>query len=122
MKILTSLWCLPRFLLLPLLLAQNAFAASPAPTPPAIPVATVATADLPPSGTAADTPTPPYGTPVPSQLLNVSTRLKVGTEDNVLIDGFIITGNGTKKVVVRGLGPSLALGGSTGPLLGRPRR
>ncbi len=120
MKILTSLWCLPRFLLLPLLLAQNAFAASPAPTPPAIPVATVATADLPPSGTAADTPTPPYGTPVPSQLLNVSTRLKVGTEDNVLIDGFIITGNGTKKVVVRGLGPSLALGGSTGPLLADP--
>jgi hypothetical protein len=39
--------------------------------------------------------------------LNISTRLKVQTEDNVLIAGFIITGNASKKVIVRGIGPSL---------------
>jgi hypothetical protein len=39
--------------------------------------------------------------------LNISTRLKVQTEDNVLIAGFIITGNAPKKVIVRGIGPSL---------------
>ena len=44
----------------------------------------------------------------PSQLLNISTRLKVGTGDNVLIGGFIITGNNPKQVVLRAIGPSLA--------------
>jgi hypothetical protein len=43
----------------------------------------------------------------PAQLLNISTRLKVKTEDNILIGGFIITGNASKKVIVRGIGPSL---------------
>ena len=50
------------------------------------------------------TPTP---TPSPAQLLNISTRLKVQTGDNVLIGGFIITGNAPKRVIVRGIGPSL---------------
>jgi hypothetical protein len=40
--------------------------------------------------------------------LNIATRLKVQTGDNVLIAGFIITGNAPKKVIVRGIGPSLA--------------
>jgi len=39
---------------------------------------------------------------------NLSTRLKVGTGDNVLIGGFIVTGSANEQVVVRGLGPSLA--------------
>ena len=39
---------------------------------------------------------------------NLSTRLKVGTGDNVLIGGFIVTGSDNEQVVVRGLGPSLA--------------
>jgi hypothetical protein len=43
----------------------------------------------------------------PAQLLNISTRLKVQTGDNVSIAGFIITGNAAKKVIVRGIGPSL---------------
>lgn len=43
-----------------------------------------------------------------SQLLNVSTRLRVLTGDNVLIGGFIITGTDPKKVIVRGIGPSLS--------------
>src|SRR5688572_21652663 len=40
-------------------------------------------------------------------LANISTRLAVGTADNVLIVGFIITGTQQKKVIVRGLGPLL---------------
>jgi hypothetical protein len=39
--------------------------------------------------------------------LNISTRLRVETGDRVAIGGFIITGNGPKKVAIRGLGPSL---------------
>jgi hypothetical protein len=42
------------------------------------------------------------------QLLNISTRLKVDTGDNVLIGGFIITGSDPKKVIIRGIGPSLS--------------
>jgi hypothetical protein len=43
--------------------------------------------------------------------LNISTRLRVETGNNVLIGGFIITGNAPKTVAVRGIGPSLtALG------------
>jgi hypothetical protein len=43
----------------------------------------------------------------PAQLLNISTRLNVQTGDNVAIGGFIITGNASKKVMARGIGPSL---------------
>jgi hypothetical protein len=39
--------------------------------------------------------------------LNISTRNKVGTGDNALIGGFIITGSAPKKVIVRAIGPSL---------------
>ena len=41
------------------------------------------------------------------RLANISTRLAVGTGSNVLIAGFIITGSQPKKVIIRGLGPSL---------------
>jgi uncharacterized delta-60 repeat protein len=50
------------------------------------------------------------GDPVPSRLLNISTRLKVLQGDNVLIGGFIVTGTETKKVLIRALGPSLPVG------------
>jgi hypothetical protein len=45
---------------------------------------------------------------------NISTRLPVGTGDNLLITGFIITGPGgsTKRVLVRGIGPSTTLPGA----------
>ncbi|MEY2509691.1 MAG: hypothetical protein QOE26_454 [Verrucomicrobiota bacterium] len=50
-----------------------------------------------------------YGPVSPSaQLLNVATRLKVLSGDNVLIGGFIITGTAPKKVIILGVGPSLA--------------
>lgn len=48
------------------------------------------------------------GASPPSQLLNISTRLRVQTGENVLIGGFIITGTDPKKVIIRGIGPSLA--------------
>jgi hypothetical protein len=40
---------------------------------------------------------------------NISTRLSVGTGDNVLIGGFIVTGTQSKQVIVRGIGPSIPL-------------
>ena len=43
-----------------------------------------------------------------AQALNISTRLRVETGNNVLIGGFIITGNAPKNAAVRGIGPSLA--------------
>ena len=43
----------------------------------------------------------------PSQLLNISTRMRVLTGDQVLIAGFIITGTDPKTVIIRGIGPSL---------------
>ncbi len=49
-------------------------------------------------------------------LLNISTRLDVQTGDNVLIGGFIITGTLPKKVIVRGIGPSLGTAGVSGAL------
>lgn len=44
--------------------------------------------------------------PLTGSLSNLSTRMAVGTGNNVLIGGFIITG-GAKNVVIRGIGPSL---------------
>jgi hypothetical protein len=44
----------------------------------------------------------------PSQGLNISTRADVGTGENVAIAGFIITGTDPKKVIIRGIGPSLS--------------
>jgi predicted outer membrane repeat protein len=55
-------------------------------------------------------------TPAPNTLLNISTRLRVLTNDNALIGGFIVTGNQSKKVIIRGLGPSLAGSGVQGAL------
>ena len=53
---------------------------------------------------------------VPSQFLNISTRMRVLTGNNVLIGGFIVTGSEPKKVIVRGIGPSLAAAGLPGAL------
>ena len=47
----------------------------------------------------------------PPTLVNISIRLNVLTGENVLDSGFIITGPGTKNVLIRGLGPSLGSAG-----------
>jgi hypothetical protein len=67
-----------------------------------------------PSPTATPTVTPtatPTSTPTATAGLvgNVSTRLPVGTDDNALIEGFIVQGpaGSTKKMMVRAIGPSL---------------
>jgi hypothetical protein len=51
-----------------------------------------------------------------SRLVNISTRMRVGTADDVLIGGFIITGTQSKKVILRAIGPSLAASGIVGAL------
>lgn len=57
------------------------------------------------------------GADPPAQLLNISTRLHVQTGDNAGIAGFIITGSASKKIIVRGIGPSASSGGV--PVAGR---
>jgi CSLREA domain-containing protein len=52
-----------------------------------------------------------FGGTIPVTLANISTRLNVGTGDNVLIGGFIVTGTEDKKIIVRAIGPSLPLTG-----------
>lgn len=47
---------------------------------------------------------------------NISTRVKAATGQNVLIGGFIIHGNQSKKVVARGIGFSLTEAGLPGAL------
>ncbi len=39
--------------------------------------------------------------------LNISTRMRVQAGENALIGGFIVTGTNAKKVIIRGIGPSL---------------
>lgn len=61
---------------------------------------------------------PSVAGPATGQPLNISTRLRVLTGDNVLIGGFIVTGapGSTKAVLLRGKGPSLADSGLSGVL------
>lgn len=68
---------------------------TPSPTPTATPT---------PSPTASPTPT---ATAVPTKLVNISTRVRVDTGDNVLIGGFILDGIEQKRLILRALGPSL---------------
>ncbi len=51
-----------------------------------------------------------------AKMLNISTRLRVQTGDNVLIGGFIITGDESKRVMLRAIGPSLNNAGVSGAL------
>ena len=52
----------------------------------------------------------------PTFLLNISTRLQVGADDNVLIGGFILQGTVPKRVLIRAIGPSLETFGVSGAL------
>ncbi len=49
---------------------------------------------------------------VPATFANISTRLNVQTGTNVLIGGFIVTGNISKRVIVRAPGPSIPVSGT----------
>ena len=49
---------------------------------------------------------------VDSKLANISTRAFVSTGDNIVIAGFTLGGNSNDdRIMVRGIGPSLALAG-----------
>jgi hypothetical protein len=91
--------------------------ATPTATPVATPTVTPGTTPTPtPTATPVITPTPapsatPTATPLPAaQPLNLSTRMRVQTGDNVGIGGFIITGLAPKHILLRAIGPSLAPG------------
>jgi lysophospholipase L1-like esterase len=47
--------------------------------------------------------------------LNISTRANIGVADDVLIGGLLVTGDSPKRVVVRGIGPSLSVNGKALP-------
>jgi hypothetical protein len=50
------------------------------------------------------------------KLVNLSTRFQVGTGDNILITGFVLSGTGFKQVLIRAVGPKLTDYGVTGVL------
>jgi peroxiredoxin len=52
----------------------------------------------------------------PSSLVNLSCRARVGTGGDILIAGFTISGTEPKRILVRGVGPTLATLGVTGTL------
>ena len=54
--------------------------------------------------------------PVSTQLVNLSVRSHAGTADRTLIMGFVIAPAGTKQLLVRGVGPTLAQFGVNNPL------
>jgi hypothetical protein len=56
--------------------------------------------------------------PRTGQPLNIATRLAIQGGDNILIAGFIVTGpsGATKKVLIRGIGPSLTNAGVSGAI------
>jgi hypothetical protein len=57
------------------------------------------------------------GASPPSQrVVNIATRATAGTGDNALIAGFYVAGTVPKRVLIRGIGPSLTQFGVTGTL------
>ena len=92
---------------------------TPTPTPTPTPGPGVT-----PTPTPTPTPTGPTATPTPTptpnpngpRLINLSTRARVETADNVMIGGLVIQGSGTKRVLIRALGPSLSAAGVTNVL------
>ncbi len=85
---------------------------SPTPTATATATATAGTTAT-PKATATSTPRPTAtatasATPTVGLVSNVSTRLPVGTGNNVLIEGFIVQGPSglEEEIIVRAIGPS----------------
>lgn len=52
----------------------------------------------------------------PLTVANASTRAYVGTGDNVLIPGFVVTGTGSVRLLIRAVGPTLSSYGITDAL------
>ena len=73
----------------------------------------VGIAVVPPAPAATPAPT---AAPVGARLLNISTRTRVGNGEDVMIAGFIAGGDAPSRLIIRGLGPSLAGAGIASPL------
>lgn len=58
----------------------------------------------------------PYSSAAPDEIGNLSTRSQVSTGSGTLISGFVISGSGTKRLLVRAGGPSLKTFGVSLPL------
>jgi hypothetical protein len=82
---------------------------------PRVGVSDIGAFEFNPNPTPSPTPTA-TPTPAPGVLGNVSTRLQVGTWNNVLFAGFIIQGNASKTLLIRSAGPSLTQFGIPGAL------
>jgi len=54
---------------------------------------------------------------VSPRLVNLSARSQVGTGDDILIAGFVLSGTGTKRLLIRAVGPGLAAFGVQGTLV-----
>ena len=67
-------------------------------------------------GIAVVPPAPPAPPAVGARLLNISTRTRVGINEDVMIAGFIAGGDAPSRLIIRGLGPSLAASGISSPL------
>lgn len=52
----------------------------------------------------------------PARLLNLSARASVGTGGDLLITGFVVSGTGSKSLLLRAVGPGLAAFSVAGPL------
>jgi hypothetical protein len=52
----------------------------------------------------------------PAKAVNISSRIFVGTGERVAIAGFIVSGDIPKKVILRGIGPTLTASGVPNPL------
>ncbi|CAN5580123.1 hypothetical protein BH20VER1_BH20VER1_02500 [soil metagenome] len=59
---------------------------------------------------------PPPPPPVASHLANISTRMKVGLNDDVIIGGFFVKGSTPKQMILRAVGPSLGAKGVAGAM------
>ena len=78
-------------------------------TPPPTPSPIASASPTPtPTATPSPSPTPPSA----AQSQNLSTRLKVLAGDNVMIGGFIITGNAPKRLIIRAIGSSVPVQGA----------
>lgn len=86
------------------------------PTPTSTPISTP-TPSATPGATSTPTPSPTPSPAPAAQALNLSTRMRVQTGDNVGIGGFIITGTGSKHLLLRVIGPSLTQFGIPNALL-----
>ena len=52
-----------------------------------------------------------------TRMTALSVRAAVGSGENVLIVGCVISGTGSKQIVIRGIGPGLAASGVSGALV-----